>query len=74
MRRTYEQVADKVGLTEPVRWKFLVYMANRWPDTEAQKSEDGYAAEWAHRFLNGVEYGASDQEGQAILDRINKGA
>ena len=70
---TYEQVADHMGLTDPIRWRFLVYMSNRWPDTEAQKSADGYAGEWAYRFLHGDEYVDSDLEGQRILQRIAKG-
>lgn len=68
--KTYEQVADEMKLEEPVRWRFLVYMANRWPDTEEMKCQTGYAQEWAHRFMNGIEYAASDREGQAVLNRM----
>lgn len=70
---TYEEVADAVGLEGSARGRYLVYMAARWPDTEAQKSRDGYAIEWAERFKGGYEYAASDRQGQQILDRMATG-
>lgn len=64
---TYEQVADARALTGAMKLRYLAYMRARWADTEAQKSQDGYADEWARRFQNGVEYSASDSGGQRIL-------
>lgn len=72
--KTYEEVANSVGLEGIKRERFLQYMKMRWEGTEEQKSSDGYAEEWAWRFLNGLEYRCSDNEGQRVLNFIdNKG-
>jgi hypothetical protein len=66
----YEQVADEAGLISGRKELYANYMRTRWGDTEEQKCSDGYAAEWATRFLQGREYQASDWIGQRILDRL----
>ena len=67
---TYEQVADEIGLKEPHRWKFLVYMSARWSENETVNCETHYAHLWAHRFKNESEWEYADSDGRAILDRI----
>ena len=39
----------------------------------SEKCAVGYADEWARRFARGIEWGASDQRGQAILERQEPG-
>ncbi len=70
--KNYESVADATKLSGTVRQRFLEYMRTRWPSNkdERTKSIVGYAHEWAARFAMGVEYAASDSEGQAILDAM----
>ena len=67
---TYEQGADEVGMAEPQRGRFLVYMTIRWSESEELKCRVRYAHEWAERFKGGYEYASSDGKGQAILDRM----
>lgn len=68
--KTYEEVADKEGLTEGTKERFVLYMKERWgnPEDEAIKCQVGYASEWAGRFKSGLEYACSDSDGRKILD------
>ena len=68
--RTYEDVADAVGLEEPQRWKFLVYMADRFGDREKLHCQVGYAAEWARRFNGRWEWEDSDLVGRSLLQKM----
>lgn len=63
----YEQVADKIGLDQDQKCRFIHYMKARWANTETEKCQTGYAHEWAYRFQHGMEWRASDHLGQAIL-------
>ena len=71
---TYRDVAEKVGLDTETTERYVKYMTIRWPDTEEQKCQDGYAYEWAERFAHGIEYGKSDMMGQVVLEGIDKDA
>ena len=70
--RTYEEVADKVGLKGEQRHKYIRYMTLRWWTEELTHCLTGYAGEWAIRFYNGTEYEASDSVGQAILRQLSE--
>lgn len=70
---TYNDVALDCKLDHGTAQRYVKYMLIRWPDTEAQKCQDGYAHEWALRFKNKDEYNASDFTGKLILDEINGG-
>ncbi len=65
--KSYEQVAGQIGLDELTTKRFVRYMRTRWADEEATQCATGYAEEWALRFKNKIEYGASDREGQRLL-------
>jgi hypothetical protein len=54
--RTYDEIAERHGLTGWRRERFIKYMRTRWADTEEQKCSDGYTEEWAERFSIGIEY------------------
>ena len=71
---TYEEIADKVGLTGQLKERYLKYMRTRWgnPEDEKIKCQVGYATEWANRFKVGWEYEASDKKGKALLREIDK--
>lgn len=69
---TYEEVGVEAGLQGNTLLRYVAYMQARWSGTEGQKCVDGYASEWAVRFKAGVEYHASDMEGEAVLKRIDK--
>jgi len=69
--KTYEEIADHCSMEEPMRTRYIRYMKIRWADTEAQKCRNGYAFKWATRFLNGIEYNASDCTGQSVLRTLN---
>lgn len=64
---TYEAVGEDAGLFGDTFQRFVAYMETRWPDDEEVKCRVGYAREWAERFKAGVEYAASDREGQRVL-------
>ena len=67
---TYRAVGREAGLTE-FRLDFYVsYMTQRWADTERQKCLDGYAKEWAIRWLTGHEWTASDSFGKMLVKNI----
>ena len=70
---TYFDVANAVGLTGKTAERYILYMTKRWGNKEDEKIKClvGYAAEWAERFANGMEYNASDSSGQAILKEID---
>ena len=65
--KTYEEVATAAGLDEKTSQRFIRYMTTRWADGETINCLSGYASEWAQRFKKGIEFSASDLEGQAIL-------
>lgn len=69
--RTYQEVADRY-LTGIMRRLYLAYMKKRWASTEESKCLSGYATEWAERFRAGIEYQASDSEGQAVLQELSR--
>ena len=64
----FDELSEKVGLSEIQRDRYIRYMSKRWPDM----CDWCYAKEWAERFRDGVEYQASDREGQSILALIDK--
>ncbi len=68
---TYEEVAKEEGLTGITATRYIAYMKARWANSELVKCRVGYAQEWAQRFLCGIEYGASDTTGQAVLKAID---
>ena len=67
---SYEEVAKKAELDEKTTKRYIAYMRKRWPNSENEKCQVGYAGEWALRFKDGIEYTASDSEGQHILNRL----
>ena len=68
--KTYEEVGIDTGL-DGLRLKLYIdYMKKRWADTEEQKSRDGYAQEWAGRFLSNREWECSDGQGQMVLKEL----
>ena len=68
--KTYEEVGIDTGL-DGLRLKLYIdYMKKRWAETEEQKSQDGYAQEWAERFLNNMEWECSDSQGQLVLKEL----
>jgi hypothetical protein len=68
---TYFEVAKSIGLENNTLCRYIQYMLMRWKDTENQKCNDGYAIEWAYRFLKEIEYQVSDEEGIEILKQID---
>ena len=64
---TYPAIADKAGLTGATRNRFIKYMLIRWASDERIQCVTGYAEEWANRFKDGNEFGASDDIGQTVL-------
>ena len=68
--KTYEEVADKVGLKGRRKELYVRYMRERWGYEEELQVRTGYAQEWAERFLDGVEFLASDSDGKKILYRL----
>jgi len=68
--KTYQEVAEKIGLRGHTARIFVQYMMQRWPDEEVNFCEDGYAEERALCFLKGMEFCKSDLYGQAILKRL----
>ena len=64
----FDEISEKVGLSEIQRDRYIRYMSKRCPNL----SDWVYAKEWAERFRDGVEYQASDREGQSILALIDK--
>jgi len=71
--KTYEEVATVYQMDDIMKSRFITYMKTRWTDTEEQKCSDGYAQEWANRFIQGLEFACSDSTGQAILKAMSKG-
>jgi len=70
---TYDEVATACNLNADTATRFLRYMRGRkWGGTEARHCSTGYAAEWAARFAEGIEYQMSDEEGQALLDAMEE--
>ena len=72
MFKTYLEVSTHLDLDMPTTFKYLMFMRKRWPDSEEQKSKDGYALEWAYRFKTGSEYWCADVEGKKVLHHIYK--
>jgi hypothetical protein len=64
---TYREVGEQAGLSGSRLNLYVAYMKARWEDDEKQKCLDGYARKWSLRFLGGVEYSCSDEEGKYIL-------
>lgn len=67
---SYQLFADYYITDEKLADMYVLYMMERWSDTEKQKCYDGYAKEWINRFLNGIAYQMSDGVGRAILNRL----
>lgn len=72
MKQTYLKVGRDAGLDGNRLVLFVAYMKARWTDTEESKCRHGYAGEWAGRFQKGIEFSASDLEGQRLLDKLYK--
>jgi len=68
--KTFEMVAQEAGLDEGTARRYVAYMRARLADEESVQCRVGYAQEWAHRFKAGVEWNASDSDGQAVLRRM----
>jgi len=68
---TYREIGIQYGLTGTKLNLYVQYMLSRWPDSEKQKCLDGYAGEWANRFLVHTEFNSSDNIGQSILSEID---
>ena len=68
--KTYEEVGIDTGLDGIQLKLYIAYMKKRWADTEEQKSQDGYATEWAERFLTNREWECSDSQGQLVLKEL----
>mgnify|MGYP001582527983 CR=1 FL=1 len=68
--QTHDEVAREVGLDAFTTKRFVAYMRARWPKEELLHCQTGYAHEWAHRFKNGIEFAASDSDGQAVLSKL----
>lgn len=66
----YEEVADKAELDQHTKARYVKYMRIRWPNKEKIHCRVGYAMEWAMRFKHGIEFEASDWQGQSILPGI----
>lgn len=69
--KTYEEIANKIGLASTIKLKYVTYMRIRWSDEEEIQCLTGYAEEWAYRFLDGREYQCSDTKGKEILIRLD---
>ena len=65
--KTYDEVARAAQLDPETARLYCRYMRFRWADEEATQCQTGYAMEWARRFAEGIEYDASDAEGQVLL-------
>lgn len=65
--KTYEEVAAAARLAPEVASRYVRYMRTRWPQEEQELCETGYAAEWAVRFRDSIEYACSDEHGRAVL-------
>lgn len=72
--KTYNEIAEEIGLKGITKERYIAYMRLRWgnPEDEDLKCRVGYAQEWANRFKKGYEYQASDSEGKQILAEIDK--
>lgn len=68
--KTFKEVGESIGLTDDRLDIYVAYMRRRWADTEEQKCWDGYALEWAERFIHNVEFVCSDIIGQRILTEL----
>lgn len=68
--KTFEEAADANGLTAARKELYVKYMRERWASEEERMCANGYALQWADRFLEGREYAASDINGQTILNRL----
>ena len=66
----YYDIGKKEGLKGFRLEHYVVYMKTRWPDDEDLKCKNGYAQEWADRFVYGLEWTASDSHGRLILQQI----
>lgn len=70
--KTYEEVASAAGLAPETASRFARYMRTRWPEQEQELCETDYAAEWAVRFRESMEYVCSDSAGRAVLRMIDE--
>ena len=68
--KTYEELANRQLLEEPIRTRFILYMTIRWPKEEELNCRCGYALEWVERFTSGREYEASNSFGRSVLDKL----
>lgn len=68
--KTYQEVAEKVGLIGIIKTLYLIFMRTRWEKEEKKQCETGYADHWAMRFKNGMEYKCSDYEGRELLKEL----
>lgn len=73
MAKTFREVGAEEGLEGFRLERFVLYMKKRWAKEESMQCQTGYAAEWAQRFMNGIEYSASDIDGRAVLQKIDMG-
>jgi len=70
--KTYDEVANDIGLSGNKRKRFLRYMRMRWSSNERAQCLIGYAYEWAMIFYTGMEWIVSDREGQKVLANVDK--
>lgn len=68
--QTYEEVAEKAGLTKETKKRYVAYMRTRWASSENEKCLVGYAGEWALRFKDNREFECSDSIGQTVLQQL----
>ena len=70
--KTYQEIADSVGLAGEKKRRYIAYMGARWHQEEAEMCESGEAEMWAERFKIGIEYDLSDETGRLILKSMDE--
>ena len=70
--KTFIEVGIANELEDRMLERYVQYMLTRWKEEEEIQCQTGYASEWAQRFKTGIEYGASDLEGQRVLKEMDK--
>jgi hypothetical protein len=68
---SYEEIADSFSMTPPIKARFITFMERRFPSKEKVHCLNGYATEWALRFLHVEEYLYADEISTDILKTID---
>jgi len=68
----FKDIGEKIKLDEETLKIYVWYMESRWKDKEQQMCKDGYAGEWAFRFLRKIEFSSSDIKGMRLLFSTGK--